>query len=93
MIRSFKGAFAEAVFKGEFPKRFPASLVRVARRKLEAVNAAAALEDLRVPPGNRLHGLTGDRNRQHGIRVNDQYRVCFVWTNGDAWNVELVDYH
>lgn len=93
MIRSFKGDFAEAAFNGEFPKRFPANLVRIARRKLEAVNAAAALDDLRVPPGNRLHGLTGDRDGQHSIRVNDQYRVCFVWTDGDAYEVELVDYH
>ena len=93
MIRSFKGDFAEAAFNGEFPKRFPANLVRIARRKLEAVNAAAALDDLRVPPGNRLHGLTGDRDGQHSIRVNDQYHVCFVWTDGDAYEVELVDYH
>ena len=93
MIRSFRDASTEAVFNGNLPKSFPSSLFRVARRKLEAVNAAAVLEDLRSPPGNRLHALTDDRVGQHAIRINDQYRVCFVWREDGAHEVEIVDYH
>jgi toxin HigB-1 len=65
----------------------------VARRKLKMLNAATNVTDLRVPPGNRLEALKGDRKGQHSIRVNDQYRVCFCWRNGDAFDVEIVDYH
>jgi toxin HigB-1 len=93
MIRSFKGDWAEEVFTGICPKRFPANLQRTARRKLEAVNAAAKLEDLKAPPGNRLHPMHGDREGQYAIRINDQFRVCFVWQDSDAFNVEIVDYH
>ena len=71
----------------------PASLQRVALRKLDQVNQAAALDDLRVPPGNRLEALHGDREGQHSIRINDQYRVCFEWRDGEAHAVEIVDYH
>lgn len=82
-----------AVFEGRSPKGFPADLVRVARRKLRMVDAAAILDDLRAPPGNRLEALGGDRAGQHSIRVNDQWRVCFVWADGGADEVEIVDYH
>jgi proteic killer suppression protein len=83
----------EAVFNGESPKRFPADLVKVARRKLRYLNAAGDLNDLRSPPGNRLEALAGDRKGQHSIRINDQFRVCFVWTTEGPAEVEIVDYH
>jgi len=93
MIRSFKDKVAEALFDGKRPKGFPADLFKTARRKLEAVHAAATLDDLRSPPGNRLEALSGDRAGQHSIRINDQWRVCFVWFEGGAERVEIVDYH
>jgi toxin HigB-1 len=93
VIRSFRDKTTEAVFEGESPKGFPADLVRVARRKLRYLNAAAELGDLKSPPGNRLEALAGDRKGQHSIRVNDQFRVCFVWTNEGPTDVEIVDYH
>jgi len=93
MIRSFKDKAAEAIFAGKCPKGFPADLFKVARRKLEAVNAAAVLDDLRRPPGNRLETLSGDRDGQQSIRINDQWRVCFIWARGGAENVEIVDDH
>ena len=71
----------------------PANLRKSARKKLAMLNSAAHLEDLRVPPGNRLEALRHDREGQHSIAVNDQYRVCFVWRDGDAYEVEIVDYH
>jgi toxin HigB-1 len=92
VIRSFKNKKAEIVFGGRCPKGFPADLLKVARRRLEAVHAAARLEDLRSPPGNRLEALAGDRVGQHSIRINDQFRICFRWHDG-ADNVEIVDYH
>jgi proteic killer suppression protein len=75
------------------PKGFPNDLAKVARRKLRMLESATTLEDLRNPPGNRLETLVGDRTGQHSIRVNDQWRVCFVWRDGDAYDVEVVDYH
>lgn len=93
MMRGFKNSATEAVFSGECPKGFPANLVKVARRKLEMVNAAIALTDLRAPPGNRLEAMGRDRKGQHSIRINDQYRVCFVWTDDGPKDVEIVDYH
>ena len=93
MIRSFRNKAAEAVLKGESPKGFPADLVKVARRKLRYLNAAVGLGDLRSPPGNRLEALAGDRKGQHSIRINDQFRVCFVWTPEGPAEVEIVDYH
>ena len=93
MIRSFRDRITEAVFDGENPKGFPSDLVKVARRKLRYLNAAADLGDLRSPPGNRLEALTGDRLGQHSIRINDQFRVCFVWTADGPTEVEAVDYH
>jgi len=93
MIRSFRDSKTEAVFNGESPKGFPADLVKVARRKLRYLNAAAELADLKSPPGNCLEALAGDRKGQHSIRVNDQFRVCFVWTVEGPAAVEIVDYH
>lgn len=75
------------------PKGFPADVVTTARRKLAMLDAAVRLDDLRIPPSNRLEALKGDRAGQHSIRVNDQWRVCFVWLDGHAHEVEIVDYH
>lgn len=93
MIRSFKDARTEAVASGRSPKGFPPDIVRVAVRKLTILNSVAVLDDLRSPPGNRLEALKGDRHGQHSIRVNDQWRICFVWKDGGAEDVEIVDYH
>lgn len=93
MIGSFRDKTTEAVFNGESPKGFPADLVKVARRKLRYLNAASNLGDLRSPPGNCLEALAGDRKGQHSIRINDQFRVCFVWTADGPVQVEIVDYH
>jgi len=93
VIRSFRDQTTEAVFDGESPKGFPADLVKVARRKLRYLGAAGDLGDLRSPPGDRLEALTGDRNGQHSIRINDQFRVCFVWTAEGPAEVEIVDCH
>jgi len=92
VIRSFRDKTAGAVFNGEYPKGFPANLVRAARRKLRYLNAAGDLGDLRSPPGNRLEPLAGDRMGQHSIRINDQFRLCFVWTAEGPAQVEIVDY-
>lgn len=93
MIISFRDRATKAIFDGESPKGFPADLLKVARRKLRYLNAAADLGDLRSPPGNRLEALAGDRKGQHSIRINDQFRVCFVWTAEGPIGVEIVDYH
>jgi len=92
MIISFKSADTEALASGRRVKRF-VNIESVARRKLRQLQIAARLEDLRVPPGNRLEALTGDRAGQYSIRVNDQFRVCFRWTAAGAEDVEIVDYH
>lgn len=93
MIRSFKDKTAEAVWNGKAPKGFPSTLLRPAQRKLAMLAAAITLEALRQPPGNRLEALAGDRRGQHSIRVNDQWRICFMWRDGGAEDVEIVDYH
>lgn len=93
MIRCFADEQTERLFNREPVKRIPRDLQRAALRKLVQIDAAASLDDLRVPPGNRLEKLTGDRAGQHSIRVNDQWRICFEWSDGDAFDVELVDYH
>ena len=93
MIKSFRDKTTEAVFNGESPKGFPAVLVKVSRRKLRYLNAAGDLGDLRSPPGNRLEALAGDRKGQYSIRINDQFRGCFVWTPEGPADVEIVDYH
>ena len=92
MIRSFKCAETAALARGERVKRF-VNFAEVARRKLRQLEIADRLGDLRVPPGNRLEALRGDRAGQHSIRVNDQFRVCFRWASGGAEDVEIVDYH
>jgi proteic killer suppression protein len=93
VIRSFKDAKTETVASGKAPKGFPSDIVRVAVRKLTMIDNATVLDDLRSPPGNRLEALKVDRAGQHSIRINDQWRVCFVWKNGGAEEVEIVDYH
>ncbi|MEI8396406.1 MAG: type II toxin-antitoxin system RelE/ParE family toxin [Rhodospirillaceae bacterium] len=93
MIRNFKNKMTEAVWNGEAPKGFPANLLRAAQRKLAMLAAAIDLNALRQPPGNRLEALKGDRIGQHSIRVNDQWRICFVWHDGCAEDIEFVDYH
>jgi proteic killer suppression protein len=92
MIRSFKRADTEALFVTGKSRRF-ANIKTVAERKLTQLHAAATLDSLRAPPGDRLEALTGDRLGQHGIRINDQWRVCFVWSDEGVTDVEIVDYH
>ena len=93
MIKSFADRDTETLFHRTPVRRYPAELQRTMLRKLVAVDAAEVLDDLRVPPGNRLEKLKGDRVGQHSIRVNDQWRICFRWKDGDAYDVEIVDYH
>jgi proteic killer suppression protein len=93
MIRSFADRDAEALFHGRFARRPGADLQRVAQRKLRQLHSAEALRDLTAPPGNRLERLRGDRAGRHSIRINDQWRICFVWTDTGPRNVEIVDYH
>lgn len=93
MIRSFGDKNTECIWHEQYVKAFDKVLQRKALRKLELLHAATDVEDLRIPPGNRLEQLKGDRKGQHSIRVNDQWRICFVWENGGAEDVELVDYH
>lgn len=92
MIRSFRDVDAKRLFEGHVPRRLQA-VARIAQRKLTQIHAATKLEDLVIFPGNRLEALRGDREGQHSIRVNDRLRVCFRWENGDAFDVEIVDYH
>ena len=92
MIRSFRNRDAEALFQG-YPTRRFRSIARVAQRKLAQLHAAQRLDDLRAFPGNHLEALAGDRRGQRSIRINDQYRICFVWKDGEAQQVEVVDYH
>jgi toxin HigB-1 len=92
VIKSFKCADTRRLFKDENLPRFR-NIQQSARRKLIMLHAAKNLMDLRLPHGNRLHALRGDRERQHSISINDQWRICFVWKDGDACDVEIVDYH
>ena len=92
MSRSFKCEYTEALSKGQRVRNF-LNIAKVARRKLRQLEIANRLDDLRVPPGNHLEELKGDRSGQYSIRINDQWRVCFRWTDGGAENVEIVDYH
>ena len=93
MIQSFRDKDTEKLFRRERSKAVPHDVQRVALRKLAQLDAAAGLQDLKVPPGNRLEALSGDRTGQFSIRINDQWRVCFVWKDGHAHEVEIVDYH
>ena len=93
MIKTFADKETEKLFRREFSRRLPKSIHRVAWKKLVTLDAAERLEDLRVPPGNRLERLSGDREDQYSIRINDQWRVCFRWREGNAYDVEIADYH
>lgn len=93
MIQSFADAETEKLFRGIASRRLPQNLQNVMHRKLVMIHAAAKLEDLRVPPGNRLEALKGNRKGQHSIRVNQQWRVCFRWTQSGPADVEILDYH
>ncbi len=93
MIESFRDKRTAAVFRGQMPKGFPSDIANVARRKLRMLDAAIRLEELRSPPANRLEALSADRAGQHSIRINDQWRLCFVWVDGGAHEVEIVDYY
>ena len=92
MIQSFRDRATERLWMGEFVKRF-GGIEKSARRKLDMLHQAANLGDLRAPPANRLEALAGDRKGQHSIRINDQWRICFVWTKEGPSHVEIVDYH
>lgn len=93
MIVSTRGKLATNALDGRFGKGFPADLVRRTRAMLSALDAAVVLEDLRFPPGNHLEALSGDRAGQHSVRINGQWRICFVWTEQGPADVEIVDYH
>jgi proteic killer suppression protein len=93
MIRSFKNKDTEAIFRGEFVKGMDGQIQQRSREKLKYLDAAGDLRDLMIPPSNRLEALQGDRKGQYSIRVNQQWRICFRWDNGDASDVEITDYH
>lgn len=93
MIRSFASAETDLIWQGRLSRRLPPDIQSVALRKLRLLNQARVLQDLRVPPGNRLEALKGSRAGQHSIRINDQWRICFVWQDGGPSNVDIVDYH
>lgn len=93
MIRSFRDPETEKLFSRRGSRRLPPEIIRPGLKKLVLLHAAESLQDLRVPPGNRLERLSGDREGQHSIRINERWRICFVWKDGDAHDVEIVDYH
>ncbi|HET7876683.1 MAG TPA: type II toxin-antitoxin system RelE/ParE family toxin [Methylomirabilota bacterium] len=93
MIRNFKCRETEKIWRGEVSHRLPREIQEIARRKLRMINNSRSLDDLRVPPANRLEALKGDRKGQHSIRNNDHGRICFVWRAPDVGDVEIVDYH
>lgn len=93
MIKSFGDKEAEKIFQRQFSRKLPQNIQRKARQKLLMLDAAVELDNLLIPPGNKLEALKDDRQGQHSIRINDQWRICFVWKDGDAYGVEIVDYH
>ena len=93
MIKSFADKRTAAIFAGYVIRDLPQQIQRRSRAKLLAIDAAKRLDDLRAPPGNRLEALHGNRAGQHSIRINEQWRICFAWDDGEAWDVEIVDYH
>jgi len=93
MIKSFACKETEKIFNRQVSLKLPRDIQKVARRKLEILEGAEVLQDLRIPPNNRLEKLSKDRKGQHSIRINDQWRICFEWRKGDAYGVEIVDYH
>ena len=93
MIRSFGDRETQKIFEGRYSDKIPQYLTRQAERKLRILHRAGSLDDLRIPPGNRLEPLKGSRKGQWSLRINDQYRLCFLWKDADAYEVEVVDYH
>ncbi|MCO5182489.1 MAG: type II toxin-antitoxin system RelE/ParE family toxin [Anaerolineae bacterium] len=93
MIKSFKSNETEKVFRRTFSRKLPNTIQKTAYRRLAYLHSATELKDLLIPPANRLEKLHGDRQGQYSIRINDQWRICFVWQDGDAYDVEIVDYH
>jgi len=93
MIKSFKEKETERVYSREGSNKLPRDIQQVALRKLRMINSAKSLNDLTIPPANRLEKLIGEREGQHSIRINDQWRICFIWREGDAYGVEITDYH
>ena len=93
MIKSFRDKETEKIFSRQRSDKLPQNIQRLAQKKLVILDAAPELNDLRIPPGNRLEALKGDRKGQHSIRINDQWRICFKWSDGDAYEVEINDYH
>ncbi len=93
MIRSFKDKETQKIFERQRSRKLPSEIQQVALRKLRMLNQSSTLQELRIPPANRLERLSGDREDQYSIRINNQWRICFEWQNDDAFNVEIVDYH
>jgi proteic killer suppression protein len=93
VIRSFRCKETEQIFSRRVSRKLPRDIQQIALRKLRMLNRAVTLQDLRVPPANRLERLRGDRAGQYSVRINDQWRICFEWREGDAYNVEIIDYH
>ena len=93
MVKSFASKETEKLFNREISRKFTRGIQQIARRKLEILDATEVLQDLRIPPSNHLEKLSGDRKGQHSIRINKQWRICFKWRDGDAYSVEIVDYH
>ena len=93
MIESFRCTETAKVFARQFSRKLPTNIQAIAFRKLRMLNRSSTMLDLRIPPANRLEALTGKRKGQHSIRINRQWRICFEWKNGNAYNVEIVDYH
>jgi len=93
VIKSFKSKEEEKIFNRQHSQKLPQGIQRISLRKLWMIDAAITIDDLRIPPANRLEKLSGDRKGQHSIRINKQWRICFEWKNGDAYDVEIADYH
>ena len=93
MIKSFKSKETQKLFQRQFSRKLPPEIHRISRKKLEVLDASETIQDLRIPPSNHLEKLSKERKGQHSIRVNDQWRICFEWREGNAYNVEIVDYH
>ena len=93
MIESFKCKETEKIFDRQFSRKLPTNIQSIALRKLRMLNRSSSMQDLKIPPANRLEALSGKRKGQHSIRINQQWRICFEWGNGNAFNVEIVDYH
>lgn len=93
MIKTFKCKETQKVYQREFSKKLPQDIQRAAYKKLLMIDASIDVSDLKIPPANRLEKLSGDREGQYSIRINKQYRICFIWDNGSAFDVEIVDYH